>query len=1155
MSRKLVARIGFAALLVAGSSQAFAQTKNKKDKPQPTSAPANNCKPGSDNVGCKLQTKEETKIEAVKSNRPEEKKDDFGNGPRIGKGNFVKGGDKEGLSDKKRKEALGFLDELIKSTDKADKERPDLLYRYAETLYANSKSNTTSARKMDDEIYELKKAGKTAEYDKKVKERTKYEKAATDARMDAFKKYKEVIDDYPTFAKRDEVLFYMGYNLSELASQYQLASAIAEDQGKKDEANDLKELSEKRKENARTYYKMLIKEFPESKFLPDAFLEFAEFFFFDKDINSALKMYQRVAEYQDSNVYGYSIYMQGWCYYNLGEFQEAMKKFVETVNYSRQVTASGDKTKVGLEKEALRDIVRTYAQYGTPDKARTFFQKVGGEVKYKEMMASLGQFYFLQGQFLDSIDMYEQVIEIDPKSDDNYKYQYEVCNSAMALATQNTAGAKERIVTEMQDLSKMYRDMQARNAPQDKVKDAESLTAQILKEVAVNWHAEAQKTKDMKQYDRAGSIYKEYVNSFPKAEDIYTMTWNYAELLFQLGEMGDDKKWEPAAEMYQKVVDIDPKGKHFEEAAFAAVVSYQNATRRDVSYVAPPENKDNKPLPIPEREAKMLKAYQFYIEKAPNADNAAKSAFNMGLINYDYNHFDEAEPKFKLILEKYASDQLAVYAAQYLLDIYILQSKYAELNALADKIPKDPKLSADLALVERAGGIRLKARSKQCQDHYDASVWLDAVNCYDTLLEDFPTHPETLKIKFNLALAAENAKQIGKAIGLREQLTTDPTFAATPEGKRSVFALGRLYMNVGYYTKAADNFEKFANEFPGEGDALAALNNAAKFREGLGEYEKAVENNKKYQSVANKQKVEKAEVATAFFRVAGIREREGVPAKTKAAYEQYIKDYGKDGTTEQLLIAKTWIASYTWAEANNPKKPNPKMREDATKKCLEVVAIADDYIAKATDKSKVAEQLNAGLDAAAECQFYIAEKGYATFESFKLPRDFDKEALGKWLEGTKKTREETSAQYLKIKDYGSKGWTLAALARIGTMSYKFMDGLYKAPLPDEVDYDLNGDGKTEKIKLKGALKEQVEDAVRTQLDQIAEPIRTDAIKAFSVCIDGANQANWYNEWSAQCEEYLNLLSPTEFPLSSEWKAEPTREDSIIIPGQLVKVLK
>jgi hypothetical protein len=118
-----------------------------------------------------------------------------------------------------------------------------------------------------------------------------------------------------------------------------------------------------------------------------------------------------------------------------------------------------------------------------------------------------------------------------------------------------------------------------------------------------------------------------------------------------------------------------------------------------------------------------------------------------------------------------------------------------------------------------------------------------------------------------------------------------------------------------------------------------------------------------------------------------------------------------------------------------------------------------------------------------------------------------------------------------------------------------MDGLYYAPLPVEVEYDLNGDGKPEKIKLRGELKEQVEDAVRTQLDQLAEPIRNDAILAFKTCIDGANQANWFNQYSAECEEYLNKISPSEYPLSAEWKSQPDKEEPIIVPAQVVKVLK
>jgi tetratricopeptide (TPR) repeat protein len=443
-------------------------------------------------------------------------------------------------------------------------------------------------------------------------------------------------------------------------------------------------------------------------------------------------------------------------------------------------------------------------------------------------------------------------------------------------------------------------------------------------------------------------------------------------------------------------------------------------------------------------------------------------------------------------------------------------------------------------------GIQLKARSKQCQELYETQDAAGSLRCYKALLADFPKHPDAIKIKFNMSLAAENARQIEEAIAIRKELISDSFFSGTPEGKRSVFALGRLYMNIGMYPESAEYFEKYANEFPGESDSLAALNNAAIFREASGDIEKAVEDNKKYQSIASKQKVEKQALASAFFRVAQIREREGNLKKTQIAYEQYIRDYSKEGTTEMLLLSKTWLASNLW-------KQNKK--EDAIKACQEVIRITDDYIAKAPNKSMVAEQLNSGLDAAAQCQFYIAEKGYESFLTLKPPSSFDKEKLASWLENIKKTRDDANIQYLKIKDYGSKEWTLASLERIGMMSFQFSTLLLKAPLPTEVEYDTDGDGKPEKIKLKGETLKQVEDAVRAQLGTIAEPIRTDAIKAFSTCVEGSVQTNWYNEWSVLCEEHLNQLDPESWPITSEWIVSPTSEPFIFVAPPPLPVLR
>lgn len=1134
-SRNLVARLGLVALLstgLGGVSSVYAQGSKSTDA---------ECKKNPNNPGCKKETKKETKIEAVKRTETKApKKED--KGPRI---SSITIHDEAwaAAAAGKRKEALGYLEELIKSTPKGDPELPELLYQYGEVLYDQSKSAYLSARALDDKLYEARqKKDKAAEAEIKKKQK-KFEETANKNRLEAFKAYINIIDNYPSYPKRDEVLFYTGFNLKELAQQYRTTAEDLRFQGQEDEAESLEAKAASYEDKTRDFYKTLIKEYPNSRFVPDSLLEFAEYYFYDNDMTNALRAYQKLASYPESRVYGYSIYMQGWCYFNMGDYQAALKKFVEVVQYSREKLAtSGDKGNVTLEKEGLRDIVRTYSKFGTPQKAKSFFQKIGGPDKYKEMMAQLGGFYYEQGAFLDSIEIYEEVIAIEPNSNDNYQYQYEICNAALALATQNQPGAQERIVTEMQTLSKIYQDMVARKAPADKIKEAKTLTAQILKEVATTWHATAQKTQDKGLYDRAQYIYKEYLTSFPDAEDAYVMTWNYAELLFQLGDRGDDTKWEEAANMYQRVVEMDPKGKYLQEAAFASVVAYQNATRGMLKYSAPPDTPaegsepDLSPKPIPEREQRMIKAYEFYMQYAPTGEKIVACKFEAARIYYEYNHFDKAEPVFKSIVDNHSADPLAGYAANLLLDILRIRKKTEDFKAYVFKFKEDPNLSQNPELQDILVGLVTKFRSDECRDAEKNKLWSQAAACYANLVQDEDltlTEEDRAGAVYNAAVCYENAKQIGMAIQYRQKMVDE--FGNTENGQKSVFALGRLYMNIAVYGRAADYFEEFANKFPGNEDAIPALNNAAIFREGLGEYDAAVENNKKYITVAKRQKVSDQEIADAFFRIAKIREKEGNAAKTFAAYEEYLKLYGKKGKPDNWLAAKTWTASHLWKDK--------KKRPEALKRCNEVVkAVAE--------MGEEAKNLTFGLDAAAECAFYIAENEYEVFENFKLPNDYDEKKLQAWYEGVKKAREDASALYLKVKDYGSKGWTLAAFARIGLMSYKFMDGLYNAPLPEVLTVPGYG-----KIRLKGALKEEIEDKVRSELDVLAEPIRTDAITAFKICVDGATQNNWYNEWSALCEEYLNKMEPSTYPLSAEWKAEPIYEKPIIAPASVIKQLR
>jgi hypothetical protein len=184
--------------------------------------------------------------------------------------------------------------------------------------------------------------------------------------------------------------------------------------------------------------------------------------------------------------------------------------------------------------------------------------------------------------------------------------------------------------------------------------------------------------------------------------------------------------------------------------------------------------------------------------------------------------------------------------------------------------------------------------------------------------------------------------------------------------------------------------------------------------------------------------------------------------------------------------------------------------------------------------AKCQEQLNAlsnastptEREAAAQCQFWIAEQGYAKFTTIKRPETYDKDKLATWLNDSKKQREDTSALYLKVNDLDNKEQSVAALARIGLMSYQFATNIQNMPMPTSVEYDSDRDGTPEIITLEGETKTKVQNAIRAQFAKVSAPVFEDAKKAFEGCAQLAKDNKLDNDWSKLCVAYVALLTPT-----------------------------
>src|ERR1041385_5240085 len=159
--------------------------------------------------------------------------------------------------------------------------------------------------------------------------------------------------------------------------------------------------------------------------------------------------------------------------------------------------------------------------------------------------------------------------------------------------------------------------------------------------------------------------------------------------------------WENAAVAFTDVVKtgkVDQK--LMKESAYAAVLGWKNALNVDPRVKQQAEIDDKKkydktpePKPIPDREMKMLAAFDIYINyiKDPKDDELVGMKFLKANIYRRYNHFDEAIPIFQDILDHPRQHETAEYSANLLLDTYNIQQNYDAMLALADKLTGDPK--------------------------------------------------------------------------------------------------------------------------------------------------------------------------------------------------------------------------------------------------------------------------------------------------------------------------------------------------------------------------------------------------------------------------------------------------------------------------------
>jgi tetratricopeptide (TPR) repeat protein len=1120
------------------------------------------------NSGKARYTKQETEVQAKQTNLtkpdapPPQKKE---TGPVLTVDQFVEQ-KQEGVI-KLVDAQIGKMKRLIQVTGEDDPQKPDFLFRLGELYGEKQHYNFNKARALDQKIYEMQpnQRGQLLAAQKKYEdEQQKWLLAAVKSYIEATK--------YRKYERMDEVLFRLAFLLT----------------------------SVKKEDQAREFFHRLIKDYPNSKYIPDAYLSFAEYYFDKGDMDSALKFYEKVEQFPNSSVYPYAVYKKGWCYVNQGDYKTALETFVSVVRM-----ASDNKVKVSaaqkqaLMKEAKKDIVKAYAHVGGPDKAWEFFQRTGGDYAPK-MMEALAELYWEQGQFQDSSRVYKKVIAQNMDSPRICEWQNKIVRNTLS------AGNKKDQVQEIERLGAVYDKVaDMKGMKKDQLEECRNTFHDTTKELALIWHKEAQKTKNQDTYALDKFIYKVYLEHFPKDKDSYEMSYYYGELLWTL------ENWKDAAEQYTKVVEMKPDGKYVKDAAYAAVLAWKNAlnvddhehedqVKNDQEKLKEREKAGEKKLAaleIPEYQKKMIGAFDTYIKYVPDAPELVTIKYRKARIYYEYNHFDEAAKLFEDIVRKYPKHELSIYSANLLLDSLNAQGKTKEVVSWVDKFLEMPELMKDPEFGKQM--ISLKSDTYDMEGHqYEKEK--NFKECGRSMLaaaEALPDHAKHAERLWNAGQCFQNAHLVGQA--LKARLALIQAHPKDPLAQKALFRVAAGYHQLAYYSKASDYYEDYASKFPGEKKATDALGNATTFRIGLGESDKAIADMDSFVKFYGSRKPQDA--AGVFFQMADVYEKEKRYDDLAKHLENYLKKWGPQGGPDRQVLAHFRLGELSW------KASCPKASEDGA--CLEIKRVA------ATGRQKVLYDLNkklkkgkkikeakrtqcgpptsskiivydrgkpqaakaaehfqavlkiwnkgaaaskitgkdvesrAGLAAyaVAGSAFYLAETQYENFLRVKFPEGLDFQQPSQYdnkrkAEAKKKKAEESGKKFTSYLDEKSKGLNRARDQYLEVFKMKQAQwAIASSARIGQLYSDFVGQLYTAEIPKD--LKEQDEWGNRPReifcdaLVDKAEPIESKAVEGFETCLKAATDYSWYNEWSRLCERELNQMKPTEYPLASEAKPE------------------
>jgi TolA-binding protein len=1028
------------------------------------------------------------------------------------------------------------IEKIIKKKRK-DNDKADLYFRLAERYHEKARMIYYREMQEYDQSIQawLESPGKnTNRSEPKLNDR-----ASRKALQHALDTYQLILDEYPDYQRRDEVVFSLGYNLKE------------SDRGSE----------------ALSHYKTLIKKYPTSKFVPDAYLSIGEYYFNAKYISKALKAYSEAEKFHESKASIYASYKLGWCEYNLGHFKKALQKFKQVIEEDADgKTASPHKATgksrrwIQLRNEALNDLVLTYTRLEAVESVFSYFQSQLGKKKSFRYLKLLSEHYQNQGQSALTIKACRNLLNEYPQHASNPQIHNAI------VSAYRKENEKRKVVREIRRMLSQYGKgstwRETNKLDPVSISKADEILETTLRDVATDCHVEAQTTKDFQTYRQLRALYELYFPVFSESPHSKRMRWYYSDVLYKMGDYAQ------AAKNYSSLAESTTK-KYTSESAYNAVLcwekcveikrtksvdcrdaAYRNALsvidkshkwkELDLAFLNARTPEGSKKEKIPELEKNFILASDRFVDLAPQHDMLVPVLYKSAYIDYQYNHFLSMTKRLHQIIERHPKNPYAVRAVHLSLNCLLARAKDTSLSpdqrtsAWKEISQWSSSFLQNKELIDSANAReeKLEMALKEISDEAVFNLLLAekdrspvlAANGFVAYAKSKPKGKFAHRALYAALVLFHDTKMIRKAIRVGKKLVKD--YPKSDRIPSTASFLAALCQNVADFNAAAKYHELFYATWVDQGaepraatDASRALYNATVLRLSLGQGTPLTKNIRNY--IKHFPDEVRAKELLLVLGEHYQKHEKWLPADI--VFKGFLQKFAEEANAQQILRA--YEGRLISLHALGKRKDRNLLME-------KIMALDEDAAGRETNNRSWKSLL-------AHARFDSSEEEYKEYTQIKLELPIKRLRKNLLLKLAKKSQLE-QVLYSTMENKVPT-WTLAALVRSGQMDMHLADAMLQAPVPPE-------------------LTEQQADIYMEALQKQALPLEEKAKETFEQAVRFSRQHKLYNKWTMLAQELLNVYKTDSFPpvfimdLRSSGSMVPSLEYRFAPLGQTKSVL-